>query len=209
MKLKLIFGIIIPLIIIVTLSILGNLNIGFTVKEKYIQNIKFSDLFNRQNSNNQIELSSVEINNDYFLAKRYDLPPKIVCLIDNEKIKQNADIGSLYYSEGDINNNEFDPYYYRNNNYNVQVNSGKSKEIKTFAQSYNLRSYSYNYNLTIQNYRDYDKIVIVDNKRLDNYRSTSCYNLDEESLKDAISIPIIEIPENVITNQESIIIYNQ
>src|SRR4051812_14178838 len=111
MKLRLIFGVIIPLVIIITLAILGALPYGFSVRHNFVSSLNANDLISDGKIKSHIELGSVVIVNDYFLGKRYDLQPLIACLRDKESTKATMDAGSVVYSEGDYNYNDELGYY--------------------------------------------------------------------------------------------------
>ena len=58
MKLKVIFGIIIPIFIILFLVILASINIGFSADEKFVSTLRYNDIYESGQIKNQIIIFS-------------------------------------------------------------------------------------------------------------------------------------------------------
>lgn len=203
MKFKIIFGIALPVIIIVILVILGSLDIGFSVKKKFIDKLSLQDIFTQDYQiKNAIKIADITLENNYFLGKRYDLPGLGICLDDIEGNHPRIEAGSLLYGEGQYNYEkggfiyqETDMYrsypYYGSNRAeakNIQIGANEKKNIRIFLQPSYQFAYR-NYTELIQQYKEYDSLLIFET---DNNRNLyyACNDLDQETLDKAISIPI-------------------
>ena len=199
MNLKIVFGIIVPSMLIVLLAVFASLDIGFSVNESYPKQISISsEVFQNGQIKTAVKIGEIDITNDYLFSKRYDLQQLRACLIDNSKVKESIDAGTLGYSEGDYSlNGELVPYnYYNNNERNVQMGAYANKKVKIYLRpSYNF-NYG-NYSDLISQYGQYDELVIfkVENSgtNLFSYKigSNSCYNLNDETLSKAIHIDLV------------------
>lgn len=200
MKLKIILGIIIPLIIVITLTILGSLNIGFSVKKEFIDKLTFKDIFTENYQlRESIKIADITLENDYFLGRRYELPRLGICLDDKEGALQRINAGVLQYGEGDYDYEREDflyetayrtyPYYYGYNEArNIQIKANGKKSVRVFLQP----SYEFNYeNYTqlLERYGDYNSLLVFEmgNKYKSYYY---CSDIDQETLDKAIIIPI-------------------
>lgn len=206
MKYKIIFGIILPLLLASTLIVLTTINAGFSVEKDFVNKLTYQDIFiDRENSQlrQTIKIADILIENDYFLGKRYELPPLGVCLNDKEGQLQRLNAGNLQYSEGEYNYETGDfvfsteralayPYYYDNYNReekNIQISAYSKKKIRLFLQpSYDFRYR--NYTELLKQYGDYDALLIFEIDNNDPY--AYCNNLDQETLDKAIAIPLVK-----------------
>lgn len=195
MKFKIILGIIIPLLIIITLTLLGSLDIGFSVKEDYITRISLQDISSNNQLRRSIKIADIYLENDYFLGKRYDLPRLGICLDDKEGKLQKINAGQLQYSEGEYSATR-DPifgevqYYYRGSERSIQIDANGKKIVRIFLEP----SYEFqykNYTELLAQYKDYDSLVVYELKNDGPYYNyNECYNLDQEAVEKAIRIPL-------------------
>jgi len=207
MNLKIVFGIIVPSVFIILLAVFASLDIGFSVEESYPKQISISsEVFQNGQIKTAVKIGEIDITNNYLFSKRYDLPQLRACLIDNSKVKESIDAGTLGYSEGDYPLNEGLVYnYYSNNERNVQIGAYGNKKVKIYLRpsdnfNYgNLRppnNFNYgNYSDLISKYGQYDELVIfkVENSgtRLAYMGEYSnCYNLNDETLSKATHIQL-------------------
>jgi hypothetical protein len=197
MRLKIIIGIIVPAIIIIALAILGTLNTGFSVDEDFVTQLPIDELFVDNQLRQTVKVSDVKITNNYFLTKRHTLPSRIACLIDIDGIKGPIDAGSLQYSEGDpVPSNDLVPYRSRSNSdRSVQVKSNEVNTISLYiTPSYIFRN---NANSVVQQYADYDELIIVDRDKASgrinygSYQYYSCSNLDKNTIEEANHIRFV------------------
>jgi hypothetical membrane protein len=72
MKYKIIFGIAIPLFVIVALTIIASIDAGFSIDENYISELSLSTIYNEGKLPSAIKIADINIENDYFLGKRKD-----------------------------------------------------------------------------------------------------------------------------------------
>jgi hypothetical protein len=191
MKWKIIIGIVIPAMLVVFIAILGSLNIGFKVAENFSNELSLQELFKDNQLRQAIRIADITLVNEYFLSKRYNLPPRIACLIDNDKVKGPLDAGTLEYSEGDLSPNEdlnpFGSYNYGERS--VQVKSGEAKVVSLFIRP----SYVFgrgSYEELVENYADYDELIIAERVSKSRYDYYSCSSLNQAALDDAIHIRI-------------------
>ncbi len=189
MSLKIVFGIVIPLAVVVILALLGSLNIGFSTKTSYISEVSISELFNDGKLETNVKIGEVTLNNDYLFAKRFDLPNLKTCLIDSEGKGVIQDIGETFYGEGDYSGERYDLDYYGSRSRNVQIGAYGSKEIAIYVRP-NYFSYE-NYNDLIQRYGAYDEAVIVEIDDSNYYNYFSCSGLSKESLDGGKKINIL------------------
>ncbi|MFA5855945.1 MAG: hypothetical protein WC867_01190 [Candidatus Pacearchaeota archaeon] len=190
MELKVIFGIVIPLCLMIIIGIIGSLDIG-SVNKVYSKQILVRDLFKGDNIRDSIKIGEVYIDNQHFITKRFDLENMGVCLKDLEGAKETLEAGNIEYSEGD---------YLPDDLYNSRSNSDKSVEVKANSKKtvkiFLRPSYSYYYqnqDQLIEKYKDYDELLIYEkngNKGI-YYNYDSCYNLNSETLANAIHISIV------------------
>lgn len=197
MKLKILFGIIIPALVVLVLAALGSLDIGFSIKKDFEQQINFSEIFKKSYSNNAIRIGEIQIMNDYFLPKRFDVPAYLACVYDKDKTRPLQAAGSIYYNEGEyseevkvldstkLSSGRYYPYYYNNKNYktNIEIGSQKSKKLQVYYLS-NRNNYGYQKDLSE---KDYDYLILAEQKT---NSQIYCESLSSEDLQKAIKITI-------------------
>jgi hypothetical protein len=193
MKYKIIFGIVLPILVIVLLAIFGSLNIGFSVEENYKTEIAPENFYDYTYGVKQyIEIGSVNFENEYFLSKRYTLPALKACLIDKDGNKPGVDAGTITFSEGDI---DYVPSkgsiysYSSSKEHSINIGTGEKKEVKIYLQpNYNFQNKA---GTELQDrYGEYDTLVIVSGET-NYYRRINCYSLTPSQRTDAeAEIPV-------------------
>ena len=167
MKLKIWFGIIIPLVIVVLLAIFGSLNIDLSIKKSFIADLSMDDIYSDGLIKNPIQLGKVEIKNDNFMSSRYQLPALVACLVDEDG-KQSISPGTVQYVEDKPTNPSTtvitNQYYNTQSAFSDEINAHDSKKLQI-----NLIP---NYDITAKNgeqllsdYGMYDKLVLVESKQ--------------------------------------------
>ena len=201
MKFKIIFGIALPLLVVVLLVVLTSMNIGFSVKKDFINSVNFKEVFvSDYSSGTTFKIAEIIVENDYFLGKRYDLPNFGICFDDKEGKRERLNAGNLQYNEGDYNYEKGGfvygkemmayPYYgrgYRESR-NIEIGANGKKSIRLFLQpSYNYR-YGGNYSEILEQYGDYDSLLIFELKDEQGYYY--CSQIDQGTLEGAVAISI-------------------
>jgi len=193
MRFKIIFGIILPLLIIISLTFVVNLG-QVSVKKDFIKQIVLNELFENGNIKDSIKVGSITISNNYYLPKREDLKVLGVCLRDTKGNVQITEAGTLEYSEGDIPYNK--DYKYTPQDRSVQIKGGETKTVQVYIRP----SYDFNYlNSTqlLDRYGDYDELVIFEkddspnNYPYTNHRNYYCTDLDSDALNNAVHIKLV------------------
>jgi hypothetical protein len=189
MKYRIIFGVAIPIVVIVLLAIFGSLNIGFTVNENYKTEITSAEFYDYEDGVKQyIEIGSVDFENEYFLPRRYTLPALKACLIDKDNNKKGIDAGTISYSEGDLTygSREVIYTYTPSKEYSIEISTDESKEVKIYlAPSYIFKNKP---GTQLKNeYGDYDAIILLEDQRSVYRGSTSCYSLTPAKISEAVA----------------------
>ena len=210
MKLKLILGIIIPLVIIVVLAMLGSLDIGFEAKKSFEKKLTLDDMFVDGNLRQTVKVGEIKLTNDYFLGKRYDLPKYKACLVDRESLKPKMDAANVVYSEGDYTYEKdiiYDSNYYGRSGaaQSVQVDSNSNKTVYIYLNpTIYVDTYRYDYTnpnnpkaitktfqeSLLEQYGAYDEIVLVENKKTTGYNYASCSNFQEGDIINGVHISL-------------------
>ena len=201
MNLKIIFGIIVPAIIIVFITILGSLG-SIDVKKGFVTRIILSDIFKDGRVVNSIKIGDIYLENDYFLSQRYEFPSLSACLNDKEGALQRIYAGNIQYSEGDY---EYEPEQLARpvvggnaKELSVEVRANDEKQVSIFLQpSYNFQYGPYgnfrNYTDLIKDYGGYEELIVFESE--DNYYKYypevdgNC-NINEDEIEKASRIPI-------------------
>jgi len=200
MKFKIIFGIILPVLIILSITILGSLGPGFDVKENFDSTIAAKEVFKQNYGSTAIRIGEIKITNDYFLPKRYEAGSFLVCAYDKENTRPIKMIGALFYNEGEFSENlrsadisslQYSSmpygYYngYRNYKTSIELDPKESKTLQVYLSS---NDYYYDYNTKNSN-RDYDQLLVV---RQTQNAKLSCESLSSENIASALKIDIIQ-----------------
>ena len=183
MNTKLIFGVIIPVVIILLLVGLYHANIGFSIEEETVPELKLNDLFVKKYQDARyISIDTIIIHNDFFLSKRYELPRYLACLIKNGDTP-GASL-SLQYDHSDTARGRpyefFDQLLipYQDNPYqeSVEVSAYGKKQVNVLIQQRVSRE-------------EYDSLLLVPLSDQDGYGS--CYNLDPDKYKNVKTIALV------------------
>ena len=192
MNFKLIFGIFIPLVVIISLVFLSGIDIGFSIEKETEKFVQFNSLFtNQYGAKNSIPVQTITITNDFFMSKRFELPKLTVCLSDKEGLKQRQNL-QVKYSEGKYSKGSDVPIFsdlvYGYSSYSsaqgVDIPANGKKQVKILVEPlYIGNAYSY---------ADYDELLLIQPKGNKPYSYSSCYNLDSKELDNAIHINITD-----------------
>ncbi|MBS3099230.1 hypothetical protein J4462_03390 [Candidatus Pacearchaeota archaeon] len=202
---KIIFGIVIPLIVIVVLAILGSVETGFSVDNNYLKEISVKEAFSdialptlpkSVNSDRalpalpeSVKIGEIKIKNDYFLARRHNLPNLGACLVDEEWALRPLDAGNIRYSEGDFSpDSEFYSDY--GNERSVEVGAYSEEEVRIYVEP----SYIFqrqNYSELVEAYRNYDNLVVYEREKNGRYYYDQCGSLDEDILEEGVKIDLV------------------
>jgi hypothetical protein len=195
MNRKLIFGIIIPLAVIIVLVSLSTINIGFSAKKQTIPSVGFFNIFVSSYGNSNVFVQKITIKNDFFMPKTYKLPLVDVCLYDKDNQESSQTLGTLKYmptEHGYVSSEDVlitNSNYYSNNE-KIEIPSNEEKSVSAFVTP------KYYYKSDMTSYDAYDEIVLVERKDQSgsyNYYSP-CSTLSEDDLKNAIHIAIANKP---------------
>lgn len=191
MNIKLVLGVIIPLVIIGVLATLSNSKSGFIVDKQSVESVDFNSLFtNSYGPTANIPLQTITISNDFFLPRKYQLPTAIVCLNDKKGVMQRTTM-QAGYSEGVSSPNSDVPIFYDlsvnsygSNEKSLEMPANSKKQVKLMAASI------YSYDNTKQNYQSYNEILVVIPKKTPTDYYNGCAGLSSEDLAAAEHIPI-------------------
>jgi len=193
MKYKIIFGIAIPLFLIITLAIIASYG-SIESEEDFIESISLNDISKDGQIKPSIKVGDIKLTNDYNLPKRYELPSLGVCLIDSEGFKQKLEAGSIEYSEGDYSYGQ-EIYARKVENYrSVEVGSKEDKTVSVYLIPSYVFSKRTNKEL-IEEYKDYNELIIYKKEKQRNsynrYNYLSCNNLNQKQVDEAIHMAIL------------------
>lgn len=161
MRLKIIFGIVIPVVIIIILTVLGSLKIGFSVRTDYVDSLVFQDYFVEAGFQTNVRIGEVKVTNDYFLGKRYELVSLGACMVDKSEGKPDVSAGTVSYSKGDYSLEKDLIYGNSVRTRSVEVGAYGAETVTMYLQtSYNFR-YT-NYSDFARQFGDYDELVIYE-----------------------------------------------
>ncbi len=207
MNLKITLGIIIPSLIILVLAILGSVDIGFSLKKNFDQQIPFSEVFKKQYNQNAIRIGEIELTNDYFLARKLEAPTFLVCLVDNELKRPIKNAGALFYNEGEYSPDTrslemsvlqskslsdysgYSGYYANQGKKVIEVNPYHSKKLQIYFSS---ESSYYYPNQKDGTEREYDSVLIMQQNQ---NSKLACGTLSSEEMQKAIKLSISNPPE--------------
>ena len=167
MNLKIIFGIVLPIAVIVALAMMS------LAGEKEIQKITFteklvtSDIFDTDgNFKGKLSIGKIELLNNQFLPKKIIVPKRYACLIDTDFEKNEIYLGEIIYTNLEIesNNNRNDiieeiaeELFYDGNRqvYSIELGLGESKNISMYLDPVKSTIYE-EYSRLVSQY-DYNK----------------------------------------------------
>ena len=209
MSIKLILGIFVPLVVVISLIVVSSLNIGFSMEIKTAESISYNTLFLQQNHvKDSVALRDITITNDYFLAKRIKLPSLVVCLNDKEGIKPKENLQARYnegisypssenriFEASMMNSISSDYYgYYGMSVKTIEIPAHNKKQVKALVEPKILYDYNYNYQ-DLNSYREYDELLLIETKDSD---YIYCENLESKELDSAVHIPITGAPPDSV-----------
>lgn len=197
MKKKFLFGIVIPLIIVVLLVAVGSTGIGFSVRKQAEQSVDYHTLVAAQES---VLVQTITLTNTFFIPKRYELPGIILCLNDKDGAKPRKELGVSYSevsrrldSPTPILDGLFFDYEYSVKQ-GIDIPSKNVKEVKVFAH---LNAFSYD---DAESYSGYDEVLLVvmegNRKQSYGFYGDACERLESSDLEKAEHIPIIDSPSS-------------
>ncbi|VVB78059.1 Uncharacterised protein [uncultured archaeon] len=195
MKYKIIFGIILPLIIIISLALVSNLG-QLSIKQDFVKQLSLNDLLENKKVKDTIKLGEVGIENKYFLPKRYDLTQLGACLRDTSGGKAMVDAGTIEYSEGDLPYSDKYVYDYQQDR-SIEISSKNIKKINVYLRPSGSFSYL-NYSQLKTQYGSYDELIIFEKDNYNQQYPTSrtriynCYDLNQDSIDNSIHITILK-----------------
>ncbi len=203
MSLKLLLGVGIPIALIIALISLTSLGPGLNTTIVDVKQVDFSKLTSQ---NNVVLVRTVTISNNFFMPRRYELPPLIACLNDKQGQKQLQNVQITFdhvlYVEkgsipiyGQIAESTYGDYYYGTSasSKSVEIPANGEKEIKVQVKP----GYSYS------SYAGYDEILVVEPKQTEKQDETGkyyssryfyCNQLAKEDLERASHIELLNAP---------------
>ena len=188
MKVKIIFGIVIPLIVIITLAILGSVD-KISVEENYLTKVSVKEAFGDGVLSKTVKIGEIILTNEHFLAKRSDLPNLGACLVDEDWSSRPLDAGNVVYSEGDFGpDSEF--YYDNNNERSIEIGAREEETVRVYIEP----SYIFqrqNYSELVEAYGSYDNLVVYEKEKNRGYYYDQCGSLDESVLEEGVKIDLV------------------
>ena len=193
MKVKIYLGIIIPLFVVAVLVLLSNSKIGFSVGIVTEKSIEFKDLFASFNKENRALVQSINITNNFFLPRKFEIPEFIICIHDKEGIKEMQDF-EIKYSENvySSSNSPFveelflDYSSYGSNVVDLKSNSKKQVKIFIIPNDKKVR---------LRSFEGYDELLLIEKENEDNgyssYSYNPCTNVQSDEIAEALIITII------------------
>lgn len=197
MNLKIIFGIILPVIFIIFLAVIGSIDIGFSEKKELKSVLELEDFYiSNQGMRQKISLGSIQLTNDYFLPKRHELKYYRACLIDFQNELEPLQAGNIVFSEGEYlpSNEVLGEYYGQTDSVrSVEVPSNGKKNIVIYLNP----AYYFNYKNSTElmaAFGGYNSLILLEQKDerdyYDYYSSNNCDSLTEEEIEQAEQILI-------------------
>lgn len=184
---KNLFGVIIPLVLIVLIIVLSISNIGFKTDKDFVKSVNYNDLF-KEGLIKQINLAAVTVENDFFLPRSFELPRYFACLYDKDQ-KTSAEQLFAQWDPVEVDKSEL--YYDQPSP--VDISWFDKKQINLVAQSrgpyYKLEPYIEQKNATDYS-KEFDQILLVELPE-DNY-GRGCYDLNFNDVSNAIKIEILK-----------------
>ncbi len=184
MNKKIIFGVFLPLIIIIFLITLNILNVGLTITQENPKYIFLSSLFNEEDEPTKSTiLQTYLLDNDFFLSRKYKLPNVNICLVDNEKVRSMIDFEVIYkkgfFEEKDL---KYVSYLDISNRW---INLPSNSQTAFVIMINTLKKYSTSKH---NSYEEFDELIIVEFK--DDLYHITCSELTDEMIENAVHIPI-------------------
>ena len=194
MKIKLLVGLILPLLIMLPLIFLSNSDIGFSVKKENVKSVNFDSIFVENKNSEGVLVQFINASNDFFLPRKLVLPNLLACASHSENSIKRAKFG-VRYSEGTYSsegNFIFDEIFFNlNNQKSIDIPPNSKKQIKIFVKPNYI--YDYEYDNNVNTYLRYDQLLLIESNANDNYFSYDynvCDNIESKKLEKSVSIKI-------------------
>ena len=184
MKYKIVFGLILPAIVIIALAVIASS--GEIEVERSFGPLILQDAFENGKIKTSIFLGSLTLINDNEFEKKYKIPQMTACLHDSERGVREIRIGTLEFSRGssDMYQNVYAISGKRDYSKTVEVPARGTKEVEIYlSPDYNFRGKTTDE--IIASYGGYDEIVLAE------LEYGNCASINQDILDDAIRIIII------------------
>ena len=193
MKYRLIFGVSIPLIIIIALSIIASLG-EIEVKEEF-PDLSIAKIFEENQIKSSIEIGSLLLSNKNNFAKRYEAQEMIPCLYDVDEKKGSMLAGTLSYSRGERESYS-NPYTSQKYNYeSVKVSPGEELSMRIFIDLAYQFTRNRTYEYLSEQYSDYEELILFEVEKpgiySNSYQRKNCYNINDDILDESIRIKLV------------------
>jgi hypothetical protein len=193
MKLKIVFGVTIPFLLIIALAIVASM--GEVEVKRSFQDLQISNIFQSGKIKSSIELGTLTLSNDNTFTKKYEIPSVSLCLYDKDSQKSPMDAGRIQFSRGEREYYK-DPYMAKGYNYEtVEVKSGEELVMRVFMEPAYQFTRNGTYEYLVKQYFGYEELVIFENKKkgsfYSSYYSNGCHNINDDVLEDAIRIRLL------------------
>src|SRR3989338_4255774 len=182
---KNLLGVIIPLVLIILIIVLSISNIGFKIDEDFVKSVNYNDLF-KEGLIKQTTLVSVNVENDFFLPRSFELPNYFACLYDKD---QKTSAEQLFAQWDQVDRSEL--YYDQPSP--VDVSWFDKKQINLVTQSrgpyYKVEPYVEQKNATDYS-KEFDQVLLISIPE-DNY-GKGCYDINFNDVSNAVKIEILK-----------------
>ena len=193
---KIILGIVLPVLLIVSLAVVASYG-EVSENRVFLKEISVQKIISEERGlKNSIKIGDIQLQNDFLLSKRHSMPMLGACLIDTEGEKQNIEIGTVDFSEGEYVY-EYENVYRTDSYTSVEIKSKETKKVYVYL----VPNYYYgkeNYSELLTKYKGYDTVIIYEKKTksrgyeyYDRYDYVSCNNLNENDKNKATKIKLI------------------
>jgi len=198
---KLIFGIIVPLLVILAIAIFSSIS-HVDIKSgdffesstvETVDDVRFDDIFASYNNPSRlVDLQNWTINNDDPIRKTFEVPYFVACLINHGDYNKPIRSLDIWYSdvEGPWMGDEDDVLYgdEREDNYRIDIPPSGMKRFKLSFESIYLQSYD-----EIKDMKGYDELRIVEVDRYYTVNVNPCrWFVVEERFNEGIKIQVVE-----------------
>ncbi len=191
MNKKILFGIIVPLVLLVALTILSNLNIGVSINFNPVKSLDFNELFGVDYR--KIILAKLTIENNFFLPRSIEVENYKACFYSTQNgVAYNRDIYLYFTPIAQTNYYGGEIFSDGNNQYlnNIPVKQNDKIEAELYMQNiYDSRGEQKVY------YLSYDKILLFKYDK-NRYEYDFCSKVSKEDIKNAVSIDVINRPSD-------------
>jgi len=134
MNRKVLFGILLPLAVIIAIIVM-NSGGAVRVDKKSVTSVSEESLF-KGTSTSLITLQTITMENSHYLAKSVELPPIVACLNDKEGVEARRTLNVRYSEKGlDADKSLYDDFYTSSSKRQFfEVPAYGKKEVKILAQ---------------------------------------------------------------------------